>query len=400
MQKHRGVSIINNLAILRSACTIRTSSKLPTSIGKQKLYHINIAHLKLPNGDNFNNKFSFKHLESPNRFVKQSYTIDMPVVNAPNSTLEILDLDNFDSETATLLNNCLFVNDSYEAAFPTCTIKPHSLIPMMEDGIVCEINFALWGLHADKLLSMQASYGKEKIAQSIRLVINRHKYINWLVRTLPILKEKRETIKAQATGIDTQNIDNIITTMEEQLVEYNACKESESKEQNSTEYETIFFSVKDEPLLKKIIKQQWKAQKESIDKDFTSNNLVLSTTSHDIIINSDRDDIWAKINEVFIIEEFDGQGHVSKYFEQDNNISKKEIEEIRASISPIMEPYNTKLLREISCIDLLDLFHGVLYCQARDRKIKFNTPEEKDSARQLYWWAQHISTSNMKVPSK
>ncbi|KAG2374981.1 hypothetical protein C9374_010355 [Naegleria lovaniensis] len=376
-----------------------------------------IRSTPLPLDDQYHNKLSFRHLQSTShqRFVKQSTTLDMPVVNAPQATLELLDLDNFDSETAETLfgsSPCLFLNEFYEPAFPVCSLKNRSILPLTdgEKEIVCEINFALWDSHTDKMLSMQASYGQQKKAQSIRVVIHRKNYMEWIKKALPILEERRQVIEKQAAGVESQNINSIIETMKWQLNEYEQCLHSEAeassassheqtgKEPKEVQYEVIFFTIKDDAILKKFIKQIWKQQKEPIDtKDFTSHDLSLRINNHNIVINSSRQDIWEKINDVFIIEEFDGQGHISKYFERHNHITKAEIEHIRSTVHTIMQAYNSKLLRENSCLDLLDLFHGVLYCQSgADRKIRVNTPEEISSARRFYWWAQKIATLNIK----
>ncbi|KAF0982774.1 hypothetical protein FDP41_010753 [Naegleria fowleri] len=371
----------------------------------------------LPLDDQYHNKLSFRHLQSSasQRFVKQSTTLDMPVVNAPQQTLELLDLENFDSESAASLfgpgSTCLFLNEFYEPAFPVCSLKSHSILPLVdgEKEIVREINFALWDSHTDKMLSMQASYGQQKKAQSIRVVINRKNYMDWIVKTLPVLEERKTVIKNQAAGVESQNIDFIIETMKWQLNEYEQCllnsepptststHEQTGNEPKEVKYEVLFFTVKDDAILKKLIKQLWKQQKEPIDtKDFSSHDLSLRINNHNIVINSSRQDIWEKINDVFIIEEFDGQGHISKYFERHNNITKGEIEHIRSTVHTIMQAYNSKLLRENSCLDLLDLFHGVLYCQSgADRKIRVDTPEEITSARRFYWWAQKIATLNI-----
>ncbi|EFC39142.1 hypothetical protein NAEGRDRAFT_59353 [Naegleria gruberi] len=331
-------------------------------------YHQCIKSMMIqPLDDQFHNKMSFRHLQSNShqRYVKQTYSLDMPVVNAQQATVELLDLDNFDSESAELFKTpCLFINSNYESAFPTCSIRANAILPLCLDFIE-EINFPLW--NTESMLSMQASYGQDKKAQSIRVVINRHKYLEFVKRTLSSLESRLSIIKSEAAGLESQNIDNIIDGMKAQIKEYEECMTSQDQEPEvkSAVYETVFFSVNNEAIFKKVIKQMWKQQKESVDKDLTQSDLTCKTSEgHEITINSSRSDLWEKINDVFIIEEFDGQGHVSRYFERDNKITKLEIEHIRSNVQPIMQSYNTKLLRENSCLDLLDLYHGVLYCQS------------------------------------
>jgi len=345
--------------------------------------------------EQFHNKLSFRHLQTTKRFVKQSVSLNMPVVNAEQAVIEGLDLDNFDGETAQHLSNCLFINQAYEPAYPLCTVTGNSLLPL---ECIEEINFPLWNVDTHNILSAQASYGQEKKAQSIRVVINANKYIQWIKTTLAIFEERLETIKEEASGLETQNIDRIISAMKEQVAEFDS-PINHTEQAHKGPYEVIFFSKNNEAMLKKVIKQVWKQQTEQThtSKDFTATNLKAKLKSgHEITINSPRDDIWQKINDVFIVEEFDGQGHLSTYFLRNNNISKAEIDQIRSTMLPIMQSYNTKLLRENSCIDLLDVFHAVLFCQSgADNKIQLKTNEERESARQFYWWAQAISHKNL-----
>ncbi|KAL9653418.1 hypothetical protein ABK040_002054 [Willaertia magna] len=301
----------------------------------------------------------------------------MPILNNKNQTITNLVSEPF----------YLFLNQFYQPIFNNeniCDLQNFTILPFQA---IKEINF---------VNNLQNNLGK---SACIEMLIDRE-----------ILQKNIKNLLLEENVL--QNLlQNLQNELEEEIdisqIKINLQKLLQKLENNNKKFEILFFSTLDTSPLKKAIKQLYNNINKNTNKslNLNENNIHLQYSLQNnentlqnneinlIINNTKRDAIWSTINQIFLLEEFDGQGHVSKYFENENKINKIEIEEIRSIIFSLMKSYNNEVLREDVNLNLIEVYHSLIY----SRGIYLDWKEEDDCkrAKEFYWWAQEIATRNV-----